>query len=94
MQQQLNEEEEAYGGLEISKVYVLRTRIQKLCLTLIAQFSQRIPDSAHFISSFLRELMLCILNAQQERTFVPPEEINNVIAKHAFLTHFSSNSVL
>ena len=61
---------------------------------LIALFSERIADSAHFISSFARELMFCILNTQKDRQFVPPEEINNTISKHAFLTHFSSNTVL
>ena len=90
MSKQLDEEEAEYGGMDLKDVYKLRTRIQKLALSLIAQFSERIPDTAHFISSFLRELMLCILNAQQDRTFVPTEEINNVISKHAFLTHFSN----
>lgn len=69
----------------------LRTRIQRVSLVLISQFSERIPDSAHFISSFLRELMLCILNVQRERTFVPPEEVSTAISKHTFLTHFASN---
>lgn len=61
---------------------------------LIGMFTEKVPETAHFIASYLRELALCILNTQHDRTFVPPDEINNVISKHTFLTHFASNSVL
>ena len=54
----------------------------------------KIPDSAHFIASYVRELTLCVLQTQKDRTFIPPEELNHAISKHSFLSHFSSTVVL
>ena len=58
---QEEEKEEFLEKYSSEEIQILRTRIQRTCLVLIAQFCMKIPDSAHFIASYVRELTLCVL---------------------------------
>lgn len=49
-----------------------QTRIQRECLTLIAQFCLKVPDLVNFVSSYLRELLICVL----ENMNVPADELS------------------